>query len=571
MNNIRIKFNPFQTKCTIEMNNAPLPAHSSVNNYVNKSILEMASSLLNAISDELNDDFELTVIGPKFEQCFIRDLQNGYADCVSYSTEEYDLAVELRERFEKTKQLATRLDKISSAEYMERIYSELPVEIDATLARKVEEPKEATIIVAKDKNSAKEFINNFAGQLIICVEEKNKVVCLRQKCIWCVNENQISECINAAIERFAIPKYIDTVSKAAKETDDIHTQKKVETQTKIESVLSVKMAEKVIEGDFIKAEIFCDGKLTDGSNVRVESSDVRVVGLQNNQLFAFKAGKAEIRFFKGNEIEAFAKVVVTVEADNLVKAIALTAPDKIKTGNSYKINAVYSPADAVDISSAEWSVENNKIGTISSEGMFKALNAGKTKITVKTVRRSESIEIEVIQNITEITLSAEKLELHIGQKKIVEVDVAGNKALLEEVTAKSSNPRVAEVSKNDMGEWMVTAKGVQTNGTGECTIIFETADGKCKTECKVLVESTMRVSEKKSAFLRNTAIVTLLAFCAQFITKPLGYYCGAGIGAIAIILGVFGIIKTKKDVFWQILLMIISGFIAYGNIEMFLK
>ena len=102
MNDIKIKFHLFQNKCTISLDNAPLPRYSSLNSYVNRPLLDMAGILLQTLSDELNDEFSLTVTGTQFEQKFLKDLQETHSDCVSFKVEDFGVGGELKDRYNRT-------------------------------------------------------------------------------------------------------------------------------------------------------------------------------------------------------------------------------------------------------------------------------------------------------------------------------------------------------------------------------------------------------------------------------------------------------------------------------------
>ena len=109
MNDIKIKFHLFQNKCTISLDNAPLPRYSSLNSYVNRPLLDMAGILLETLSDELNDEFSLTVTGTQFEQKFLKDLQETHNDCVSFKVEDFGVGGELKDRYNRTAKDAVAL------------------------------------------------------------------------------------------------------------------------------------------------------------------------------------------------------------------------------------------------------------------------------------------------------------------------------------------------------------------------------------------------------------------------------------------------------------------------------
>ena len=571
MNDIKIKFDPFQDKCTISMNDAPLPRYSSLNSYVNKPLLDMASALLQTISDELNDDFALSIVGTQFEQRFLSDLRKNHTECVSFAAEEFGIGVELRERFESTQKIAEGLSVGINEEYRERVFSETTIKIDERLIERVNSLQKATLCVANNLATAKEMIKNYAGQLILCISEDSRVICLNgNKYIWCVKEDEMDESVEAVVERFAIPRFINQVSDVVKKMEDANIRESVDKQKKIDVSISVQMDTSAIEGDYITPVFSCSGMQDASSIVRIESSKNNVAEVRGTRLYAVREGRTEVRFYKDNEIDAFDVIALTIKPDNLVKTISLSVPNKIKIGNTYTIQSKYVPSDAPDFVNAKWTTDNRDIVEVYNDGTFKALAEGTATITVKAERASADVEVTVISGIEKINLSTEKIHMYIGEKDNIEITLSPRSALLEEISAKSSNPKVAEVIKDDMGNWTVVAKGIEANGKGKgvCKIIFFSVDGECQSTCDITVESTMARNRKKSGFLSRTAIFTVLAFVLQFVTKPLGYYCTVASAGFAVLLGLVGIVKNKSDALWQIILMLISGVIIALNVAL---
>lgn len=568
MNDIKIKFHLFQNKCTISLDDAPLPRYSSLNSYVNRPLLDMAGILLQTLSDELNDEFSLTVTGTQFEQKFLAALQETHSDCVSFKVEEFGVGGELKDRYNRTVKDAATLGVFVGSEYKERVYSEVHLNVDSRLVEMVSSAQNATLCVANSPESAKQMLRTFAGRLVLCVSEKTKVVCLNgNKYIWCVSKEEIADVVTAAVEHFAIPRYIDSVAKVAKDNENAKVAEVINDQKKIDVSVVVKMEKSALEGDYIVPQFKCLEKGAVCPKIRIESANQSIVQIEGNKLLAIREGRTEMRFYRDNEIDAFEVIPVVIRPDNLVKAISLNAPSKIKTGNRYSIDAKYAPANAPDIATAVWSSNNKRVVEVFDDGTFKALSEGHATITVKTERASESIEITVLPSLEKIDLSENKLQMFIGEKKRIKVSLSPSGSLNEEIHAKSSNPKVAEISQNEMGDWIIQAKGIEANGKGKgiCRIVFASEDGKCQSTCEVTVASTMERTRKKQAFLTRTALFTVLAFALQFLTKPLGYYGGMCLAAVAVLNGIVGIIKTKTRVFWQILLIIISALIFAMN------
>lgn len=581
--NIKIKFEPFKEKNIISMNNGPLPRFSALNNYVNMPLLDMAPSLLREIIEELNDNFTLTVIGTDFERNFLKDFAENFFErnensmyCEKVLFEDYDVPLNLKETLNETLQMANQA-AINVDEKI-KVYADIDIFLDTSLAFCVETPKEANLCVVSDLSQAEEVLGLIDGKLVVCLAERNQVIFdeEKNKYIWNATEDKLFEVVNSIIERVVIPAYVERVSVNANKTGDTKLQEQIEKTHQTENLIEVELPKEIYEGDVILPQYTISGNENSSVHVRLESTNMNVIEVASEKknsveiykLKAVHAGDSEIRFYRQSEIEPFKMIALHVKSDELVKDIKLNVPERIKVGQTFQIKADYIPASAPDIKQAIWSTSNSDVLEVVDADTYLAKAVGVATVTVATERITKSIDVTVLPRVKEITLSEQSLELKIGTKRTIAVDVNPN--IDEKIHAKSSNVKVAEVSLNEIGEWEIKAKGIIANGKGQCKVLFETEDGECKAVCEVMVVSTLGTKSKNGSYLSRTALFTVFAFVLQFFTKPLGYFGGIGCGVIAVILGVIGIGKYRKDAFWQITLMIISILIILLNLALFI-
>lgn len=559
MNNIKFTFDPFQDKCTIEMNGEELPRFSDLNKYINQSLLASGATLLQDVCDELNDDYDLIIVGTDFEKFFMGDLKTQHPECKTMYAEDFGTEVNLIQRFEQAAKLLTN----AGDAYKEKIYTELDVFIDERFANRSSDLNDATICLARDKEQAKEFAaNTSAGLILYIAETANIAYCSANKCLWGVKETLVPSRMQAAIERFAIPQYIKMAETAVKDSENVGVKETVETLKNIGVRVTVSVATEAYEGDVLTPEFSAESELP---VIRMESLNPQVIQIQGNKLAALGTGNATIRFYKDNEIEAFETVTIHIKADNLLKTITLEAPVDMKPGREYKIAALLIPADSPEAEMIKWSVSDPSVAQIDDAGNLKALRAGKVVVSASAERTSGSVEIVIIPGVEKITLSQDKVVVGIAKTENVEVSLQPAGCDANKISCKSTNPNVAIAEKNDLGQWVVKGKGIISNGEGRCQLIFAEEDGPCKAVCEVTVISSIKQKEQKGTFLSRTAIATLLAFVIQFFGAPFGIYGSIAVGAIAVVLGVVGIAKNRKDAFWEIVLMIISILIAVSN------
>ena len=559
MNNIKFTFDPFQDKCTIEMNGEELPRYSDLNKYINQSLLVSGATLLQDVCDELNDDYDLRIVGTDFEKFFMGDLKTQHNECKTMYAEDFGTEVNLIQRFEQ----ASKLLDHAGEDYKERIYTELEISIDQRLATQVSDLSNATICLAKDIDQAKEFAQATKAGLILYIAETASITyCSGNKCLWGIKEALLPRRIQATVERFAIPKFIKIAETVVQESENAEAKETVETLKNIGVRVVVSVAQEAYEGDVITPEFSADSELP---VIRMETLHPQVVQIKGNKLVALGSGNATIRFYKDNEIEAFETVNIHIKADNLLKSISLSAPADMKPGREYQIAAELIPSDSPEVGNIKWSVSDTSIAQVDDSGNIKALRAGKVLVSASAERTSGSVEIVIVPGIEKITVSQEKVTIGIARKEIVEVELQPVGCDANQISCKSTNPKVAIAEKNDLGQWVITGKGITSNGEGRCQLIFAEEDGPCKAICEVTVISSIKQKEKKGAFLSRTAIATLLAFVIQFFGAPFGTYGAIALGAIAVVLGIVGIAKNRKDTFWEIVLMIISILIAVSN------
>jgi uncharacterized protein YjdB len=560
MNTVKIKFDPFRDKCTISLNDQPLEADSSLNSYVNQPLLVSAPELLGFISTTINDYFSLTIVGTVFEKYFLEDLRKGCDDCKEILEDEI---INLTDRFE---QASKRLN-CDSDDYKEKVYvaPELDIGIDPHFAVSVPTANQASIGVAASKAQAEIMAAESSATLILYIaEEANISYVGKTKCLWGVDFARLSVCLQAAIERFAIPRYILQAEQLMQEQQDASTEAYVEALKRIDVSVTVSVKTEAIEGDIVTPVFQAEGTLP---KIRMEVSNPQIVQVDHEKmrLLAVKEGTAAIAFYKDNEIDAFETVSMKVKPNNLLKKISLSAPEDMKPGRSYQVTPVFEPADSPEIASLQWEVQDPSVLQIDKTGNIRALKAGKTVVSAKAERISAEVEVNVLPGMEKIILAKDKVSLMIAQSDIIEVNVEPASCAEYKLSCKSTNPKVAIAQKNELGQWVVTAKGITAKGEGHCQLIFAEEGGYCKAICEVTVISSIGDGHAKGAFLSRTAIMTLIAFVLQFLPKPIGVFGAIAAGAIAVALGAFGIIKYKKDAFWEILLMALSVWIAVGS------
>ena len=164
-----------------------------------------------------------------------------------------------------------------------------------------------------------------------------------------------------------------------------------------------------------------------------------------------------------------AKCTITVKQQ--VTAIALSDETvSLWVGKKKTLTATATPTTANN-TSVSWSSSDNKVATVSSNGVITAKGKGTCTITCTAADgygTKNICEVTVKQPVTEIALSETTASLWVGDTKTITATATPTTAGNISVTWSSSDNSVASVSS----EGVITA-----NGEGTCTITCTAADG----------------------------------------------------------------------------------------------
>ena len=175
-----------------------------------------------------------------------------------------------------------------------------------------------------------------------------------------------------------------------------------------------------------------------------------------------------------------AKCTVTVIQP--VTTITLSAYNaSLWVDETMKLTATVSPSTANN-TAVKWVSSDNKVASVSPEGVLIAKGKGTCNITCKAVDGygTKSVcRVTVKQPVTSISLNATRASLQIGETKDLDAIVKPTTANNTNVVWSSSNVNVATVSASGL---------VRATGKGTCTITCKAADGYgASSRCEVTV------------------------------------------------------------------------------------
>ncbi len=256
---------------------------------------------------------------------------------------------------------------------------------------------------------------------------------------------------------------------------------KVTVKTKAEGVVLEEVSGKVhtTKGLYIKAKVVPED--ASDKTVTYTSANPKVATVSSKgYVQGVGAGKTTItvKDSAGNKSEFAITVLKKVQ----VTAINLNYMEKgVYTGKTFTLKPEIFPEDAT-YPDVEWVSSDEKIATVTEDGVVKGIKAGKVRISCKSIDNpmvSQTCIVTVKVRTMGVSLNYSKITVYTTTSKQLEATVTPSNATNKKVTWESEDPDIATVDKNGV----VKGKKVGT------TYIICTTDNSDRTAtCKVTVK-----------------------------------------------------------------------------------
>ena len=555
MNILKLKLNPYTNVNIVSLDDKPLSPYSELNNFMKEPFLSWASKLLETAEREINDDFCLEVISETFESFFLEGLQSEFDSCAKYQSKAFELNTPINERLETIIKLAEKYKiEYSLGNFKLPIYTDIDLNIDKSLIDFVSST-DAKFIISNDK-SILNRLGEFSKQcVVLLLSDKNSVTGFNdEKYIWEIYSDKLNLIMNSIIDRFVkIPFIINLCSNFKSIYDNLSDEDKqiLNLILEIDPYVSIQEIPKIEVGNSYTLKIDMFPSTSRIPNLRIKPQKDNIISVDGNCLTAVVPGITDIDIYKNEENIPFVRRTVTTYQNNFVKKIILSVTNKnIGIGKTQSINIQLTPIDADDVSNITWHVDNDSVISVDENGIIKGLNPGEAIVTAKTRNVSSNVEITVLPNINNLSLSINQTNLYVGETQPILINVEPKKCFDSSVEWKSSDETVAIVEKDDNNQTIIRAKGI-----GDCTLSCEAKEGSCVASCNVRVESTFKKKENIHTMLSFTAICAVA--CMFGAALSLKFICI--IAAISTVLfGILSIFQNKADKLWAVILMIIA-------------
>lgn len=231
-----------------------------------------------------------------------------------------------------------------------------------------------------------------------------------------------------------------------------------------------------------------------GSDVSVELRDID---------FPKTVADEYVLSFRARSAQGWGTTITRVIPHLYVESIELTSESTLlPVGNTMKIGAAVTPADAFDASLA-WTSSDNSVATVGADGTVKGIAPGSVTITATANDGSEvkgTIDLTVLVPVTSVKLSESELTLEVSHSATIGVTVSPAGATDSSVVWSVEGDNCVKVS--DAGVVTATAPG-------EATVIATAADAYgASAECHVKVVPLRGDADGSGALAVNDVVLT---------------------------------------------------------------
>ena len=263
-----------------------------------------------------------------------------------------------------------------------------------------------------------------------------------------------------------------------------------------------------LKAQVLPAEAYYDGIEWKSSNANVASVD------NNGRINAISGGKATISA-KAGGVSASCSVTVNVLASSIQLSESNISFTTI--GATAQLTATVEPNNTSD-KTITWKSSNDKVATVSNDGLITSIDNGNAKITASCGDVSASCEVNVAVAASAITLSQTELSLNkIGATVQLTATIEPNNAADKTIEWSSSDNNIVTVSNDGL----VTAVAI-----GEATITATCGD----------VSATCAVSIKDSIITvdGNTGTLNITGANTETIKNAIKEATDAGATTLAV-------------------------------------
>lgn len=588
MNEIEISINPYDSITRININNRPISPYSELAKYLKEPFYTWCDKILGAISRELNDEFNITVISRWAEAYLLKGLAKDYKECIKFKHKNLIIDMPITDRFKKLSNIykSNKIDLngkffpiniFVSNNFIEDVINnhfrksnifkeeqsnvfkvlDYPVcDINFNVKEyKKESFKDVTddinFIIAKSNEDAKliyEDIKNDNVFTFILVVNDDFGVYKFNNVFICEYEN--NGLINTLLElvelRWITPFYNNLLSniKDKIHSDNIDSLTELKILSSSDYFLSVSFNKQMEVNTFAPLIIKSYPENVELPKLNFKFSKEKIVSCDGKNILALAVGEVDVEVYIQGSLEPISKFHISVIQTNKIKKIELDKESYVMgIKDILKLSYKFWPENADNQSELKWTSTDNTVASVDENGNVVALNPGTCYIKIFTDDISESCLISVKPKISNINISKQDINLYIGETTELNVEFSPKDVINNEILWETSDKNVA-IFENGI---------IKATGIGKSIITFYTPDRSVSSSCNVSVKSTFEKKKYRNVSLTASVIVFILSIALSGINTinivtPL----------IGIILGLIAIKNNKKDKGTAILFILLN-------------
>lgn len=449
MNTVHIELNSYTREVRFFVNDIQTDPYSALSNFTYDQALRDPGEILEAVGRELNDDFDLEVTATDWEYGKLEAAALDSEDCNCCTCRRPAIALSGRERAEM---LGDRL------------------------------PEQTFVVLTSERDLPQP---RSYGNLTLCFTPDPSRATNR--------ELAGEKAVAGAAETLLINPAIGAAARKAAAGDS-----RFAVCHSLSPVVCVSFPRTIQAGDSVEAlvSVFPQGHPIPAVTIR--SANPEVVSAEGIVLTARNAGMTSLQAFLSGEAVPFHTRKIRVEKQIWATHITVENLDGIlPEGRTVALSLGVFPPDASDADRLSCQTSDPDIAEfvggclkLKAPGQCEIVIAGRKAICTKTIRVSAGLRA--------FGLSAENLELNLGQKYPITVRCIPADAYNTGYSWRTSDATVAVVVEEEGQEY------IKAIGMGSCSIVCRSDDGDVKAVCTTTVKSAM-YKRKTLADYKKTA------------------------------------------------------------------
>lgn len=443
MNTVHIELNSYLQEVRFFINGRQTDPYSTLSNFTYPEVLRSPEEILNAVANELNDEFVLELTATDWTYKKFEDVAFDFDDCTSCAARPAVMNLTSRQRAERLGEELPRQTIVVLTQGplpQEKTYGNLTLSFTA-------DPAQAT----------------------------------------CTDLARERDILGAAETLVVNPIVGDAAKKAAK-IDSGYA-----VCCSLNPVTTASFPRTLQADDWAQVVVSTFPEGQSAPTVTVRSSNPDVAYVEGNIIHAVSAGITNIQVFLAGENVPFHSQKIRVEKNvcvSRIEVLNLDAP--LPQGRIIDLELQVFPPDAVDIGQMEYATSDPEVAEFVGNRL-KLNGSGSCEIMISSRKAHFTKTISVSAQLQAYVLSAQQLELKLGQRYPMRVESVPSVCHNAEFNWSTTDKTVAVVIQED-DQLFIRAIGI-----GDCIISFRSLDKSVEACCRVHVKSAMY--EKKPSSL----------------------------------------------------------------------